>query len=216
MFAKNLRIAPLKSANRSQYRLYKTIFFRNRHKRSMRFEVGRVRRQKYDLHLGRLEKGFYCSISVVPSVISHYKDALERFVFLLQLFEQSDCRLSINGGALLITTSVGSCALTTAVDIDPLPATVGLNLFVLALLYPTVCTMCIMLWVSTISVINGGFSAIFCEFCLNHAQELLLLCFIGFARYSLRFLIHEIKSAQEMPQTTKTVRDSVCCLKCVP
>lgn len=156
MFAKNLRIAPLKSANRSQYRPYRIIncirqfFLRNRHKRSMRFEIGRVRGQKYDLYLGRLEKGFYCSISVVPSVISHYKDAFERFVFLLQLFEQSDCRLSINGGALLITTSVGSCALTTAVDIDPLPTTVGLNLFVLALFYPTVCTMCIMLWMSAI------------------------------------------------------------------
>ena len=103
-----------------------------------------------------------------------------------------------------------------SVDIDPLPATVGLNLFVLALLYPTVCKMCIMLWMSAISVINGGFSAIFCEFCLNHPQELLLLCFIGFARYRLRFLVNEIKSAQEMPQTTKAVRDPVCCLKCVP
>ncbi len=54
------------------------------------------------------------------------------------------------------------------------------------------------------------------EFYLNHPQELLLLCFIGFARYRLRFLVNEIKSAQEMPQTTKAVRDPVCCLKCVP
>ena len=37
-------------------------------------------------------------------------------------------------------------------DTDPLPATVGLNLFVLALLYPTVRTMCIMLWMSAIKL----------------------------------------------------------------
>jgi hypothetical protein len=55
-----------------------------------------------------------------------------------------------------------------SIDIDPLPATVGLNLFVLALLYPTVRTMGIMLWMSGISIINGGFSPIFGEFCLNH------------------------------------------------
>jgi len=115
--------------------------------------------------LGCLEKGFYCSISVVPSVISHYKDVLERFVFLLQLFEQSDCRLSINRGALLYHDISGIMCIDHSVDIDPLPATVGLNLFVLTLLYPTVCTMCIMLWMSTISVINGGFSAPFVRFC---------------------------------------------------
>ena len=53
-----------------------------------------------------------------------------------------------------MTTSVGSCAFTTAVDIDPLPApqlnnTVGLDLFVLAPLDPTVCTIGIMLRMST-------------------------------------------------------------------
>jgi hypothetical protein len=60
-----------------------------------------------------------------------------------------------------------------SVDIDSLPATVGLNLFVLALPYPTVRTLGIMLWMSAISVINGGFFSIFREFCLNQPQGLL-------------------------------------------
>ncbi len=81
----------------------------------------------------------------MPSVISHYKDVLERFVFLLQLFEQSNCRLSINRGALLYHDISGIMCIDHSVDIDPLPTTVGLNLFVLTLLYPTVCTMCIIL-----------------------------------------------------------------------
>ena len=97
-----------------------------------------------------------------------------------------------------------------SVDIDPLPTTVGLDFFVLAPLDPTECTMGIMLRMSTISVINGRFSLIFGEFCLDKSQELLLCYFIGFARYSLWFFVDEIESAKEMPQSTDAVRDIVC------
>jgi hypothetical protein len=76
---------------------------------------------------------------------------------LLQLFEQSDCRFSVNGGALLYHDISGIMRIDHSVDSDPLPTTVGLNLFVLALLYPTVRTMGSMLWMSAISVLNGGF-----------------------------------------------------------
>ena len=80
-----------------------------------------------------------------------------------------------------ITTSVGSCALTTPLILTLcLPLLVLISLFWPFFIQP--CAQCVLCcgWVSW-SVINGGFSGIFGEFCLNHPQELILLCFIGFA-----------------------------------
>ena len=103
-----------------------------------------------------------------------------------------------------MATSVGSCACTTAVDIDPIPApqlhnTVGLDLFVLALLYPTcaqwaLCCGGIMLRMSTISVINSRFplpshdtiSASFASISLKNSSCATLF---SFAWYSLWFLV---------------------------
>ena len=85
-----------------------------------------------------------------------------------------------------------------SVDIDPLPAPIDFDLFVLSLLYPTMCTMDVMLRMGMVSVINGGTLGVFSKFCLNEPKELLLRSFIGFAWYSFWFLVDEIKSAQEM------------------
>ncbi len=73
--------------------------------------------------------------------------------------------MSINGGTFLYDYIGGIMCIYHSIDIDPLPATVGLtvglDLFVLAPLDPTVCTMGIMLRMITISIINGRFSLIF-------------------------------------------------------